>query len=107
MTFKIIAQGLFIKSPPKLHPAEKVSMKSGKVIVLEKTVPYLRDAWGILDCLIVVVSILTLAASGNPGLKSLRALRALRVLRPLRMISRNQGMKLVVNCLFRAVPAVF
>jgi hypothetical protein len=107
MIFKIIAQGLFMKGPPKLHPSGRVSMLTGKIIVVEKQVPYLRDAWGILDFIIVFVSILTLAAAGNPGLKSLRALRTLRVLRPLRMISRNQGMKLVVNSLFRAVPAVF
>ena len=31
-------------------------------------------------------------------------LRALRALRPLRMISRYEGLKLVVNSLFRAIP---
>jgi hypothetical protein len=40
------------------------------------------------------------------ALKSLKALRALRALRPLRVISRNEGLKLVVNSLFSALPAL-
>ena len=56
--------------------------------------------------------VVVLAALGNiimgkelpVSLKSLRALRALRALRPLRMISRFEGLKLVVNALFRAIP---
>ena len=30
----------------------------------------------------------------------------MRVLRPLRLISRNAGMKLIITCLFKAMPSV-
>ena len=40
------------------------------------------------------------------SLQSLKALRALRALRPLRMISRNQGMKLIVNALLSSLPSM-
>ena len=62
---------------------------------------YLRDAWNILDFCIVLVSLVMLL--GIPQLKPLRVLRALR---PLRLVSRNPGMKLVVNSLLRAMPGV-
>jgi hypothetical protein len=40
------------------------------------------------------------------SLQSLKALRALRALRPLRMVSRNKGMKLIVNALLASLPAM-
>jgi len=39
-------------------------------------------------------------------LKALKALRAFRGLRPLRMISRNEGLKLIVSALLRSIPAL-
>jgi len=36
----------------------------------------------------------------------MKSLRSLRGLRPLRMISRNQGMRLVLNALMAAIPAM-
>jgi hypothetical protein len=65
---------------------------------------YLRSGWNVLDFVIVIVSALTLA--GSDSLKSLRSLRTLRALRPLRVISRNPGMKLVVNALISSVPQI-
>lgn len=53
--------------------------------------------------------IFTLSTDGNStsdDLKSLKALRAFRALRPLRVISRNEGLKLVVNTLFASIPAL-
>jgi len=35
-----------------------------------------------------------------------KSLRALRALKPLRMVSRNPGMKAVVNCIIGAIPAI-
>ncbi|GLE00221.1 hypothetical protein PINS_up008948 [Pythium insidiosum] len=70
---------------------------------------YLRNGWNVLDCAIVVSSIVMLVeeSSGRgKQLKSLRSLRGLRTFRPLRMISRRPGLKLVVNALFEAIPAV-
>lgn len=45
-------------------------------------------------------------SSYSEQLSSLKALRALRALRPLRMISRNEGMRLVVNALFASIPSM-
>ena len=43
---------------------------------------------------------------GADSLKSLKALRALRALRPLRMVSKNEGMKLVVGALMGSLPSI-
>ena len=67
---------------------------------------YLRSGWNQLDFIIVIVSILSLAASGNDNLRSLRSLRTLRALRPLRVISRRPGLRLVVNALFSSIKAI-
>lgn len=76
-----------------------------KGFVLHKR-SYLRSGWNILDFIIVIISILALVASGNSQLKSFRSLRTFRALRPLRMISRNPGLKLVVNSLFASLPQI-
>lgn len=76
--------------------------------------PYLHSTWNILDFFVVTVSLIELlsplfASAGSQessSLQGLKALRALRALRPLRMISRNEGMKLVVDALFASVPSM-
>ena len=81
-----------------------------KVIVLGFVVnrgSYLRNRWNILDFIIVIVGLISINSSGSGGggqVGALRALRTLRALRPIRMASRAQGMKVVVNALFWAVP---
>jgi hypothetical protein len=77
-----------------------------KWVTVAREEAYLRNSWNVLDFVIVIVSVLSLAARNNAALSSLRSLRTLRVLRPLRMISRAPGLKLVVNALFRSVPAI-
>lgn len=67
---------------------------------------YLRNGWNCLDFFLVLLSIVMLASEGNESLAALRSLRALRALRPLRVLSRYPGMKLVVNSVFRALPAI-
>ncbi|KAJ8559206.1 hypothetical protein ON010_g8243 [Phytophthora cinnamomi] len=69
---------------------------------------YLRNGWNVLDCVIVLSSLVMLAESSSSrhSLKSLRSLRTFRAFRPLRVISRRPGLKLVVNALIEAVPAV-
>ena len=94
MLLKILAQGFFIPSPTA----------------------YLRDPWNLLDCSIVIISLVdtfffkyaptTNGGGDDNGLAGLKALRAMRCLRPLRVISRNAGMKMVVNSLLRALPGV-
>ena len=39
-------------------------------------------------------------------LRSFKILRVIRCLRPLRIICRSEGLKLAVNSLFKAIPAI-
>lgn len=72
---------------------------------------YIRSSWNLLDFIVVIASLtdffifLTGRQTGR-ALKSLKALRALRALRPLRVISRNEGLRLVVNALLASIPAM-
>jgi Ion transport protein len=73
---------------------------------------YLRDAFNILDCTIVLSAYLQIiqeaaaAASEGPKQKgvSLNALRAFRVLRPLRSITAIKGLRILVQSLLAALP---
>jgi hypothetical protein len=69
---------------------------------------YLKDPFNILDFIIVTVSILNwvLVAFNTSSVSFLRGFRAMRALRPLRMVSKNQGMKLVVDSLLKAIPSL-
>lgn len=67
---------------------------------------YLKNGWNVLDFAILLISLGAIASEALPQLSFLRSLRALRVLRPLRLLSRNEGMKLVLISLFEALPAV-
>ena len=73
---------------------------------------YLRNGWNLLDFIVVSLGMALVVTDLGPGtvskqFSSLRALRTLRALRPLRMASRAEGMKVVVNALFRAIPSLF
>jgi hypothetical protein len=73
----------------------------------EKT--YLKDAWNILDFIIVCFSFLTWileAIAGDTNISFIRGFRALRALRPLRVVSKNEGIKTVVNSLILSIPAL-
>ncbi|XP_022106176.1 sodium channel protein 1 brain-like [Acanthaster planci] len=71
-------------------------------------VKYFTNFWCWLDFVIVVIAIMSLIldAVGLSGIGAFRALRTLRALRPLRAISRWQGIKIVVNALAHAIPAI-
>ena len=64
---------------------------------------YLKDGWNFTDAIVNVASTIDLV---NPksDLGFFKALRALRALRPLRLISRNPGMKMVVNSIILSLP---
>lgn len=75
----------------------------------------LRDPGNVMDAVVVAVSLAVLAAeavagpaslAGAQALGAVKALRALRALRPLRLISRNPGMRLVIDVVYRSIPAV-
>ena len=68
---------------------------------------YLKDPWNQLDFIIVLFSILTWileAAVESSNISWVRGFRALRALRPLRVVSKNEGIKTVVNSLIQSVP---
>jgi hypothetical protein len=69
---------------------------------------YLKDNWNILDFTIVCFGILTwiLESAIETDISFIRGFRALRALRPLRMVSKNEGIKTVVNSLLESIPAL-
>nr|ABH12275.1 putative voltage-gated sodium channel [Cyriopagopus schmidti] len=70
---------------------------------------YFTNAWCWLDFVIVLVSVVNLVASllGAGNIQAFKTMRTLRALRPLRALSRFQGMRVVVNVLVQAIPAIF
>jgi voltage-dependent calcium channel T type alpha-1G len=93
---------------------------------------YLRKGWNILDASIIIIGVVSAAIDPGPGRDSceycaalkvslvhatpvrahtharMRAqvLRTFRLLRPLRLISRFEGLRLVVNAIIASVPVV-
>jgi len=78
---KVVAMGL-IHSKNKKYPA------------------YLRSGWNVLDFVVVLISLVSLAGAGLTLLKTLRALR------PLRLISRYEDLKQCVDTLMQSIPAM-
>lgn len=72
----------------------------------EKT--YLKDGWNILDFIIVMFSIITMLLEGllDTNVSFIRGFRALRALRPLKFVSKNEGIKTVVNALLESIPSL-
>jgi len=65
---------------------------------------YLRDAWNILDFVIVSSAYFSIFAASENGGMNLNVLRSFRVLRPLRTISSIEGLKVLVTALLSALP---
>jgi hypothetical protein len=63
---------------------------------------YLRDAWNILDFVIVVSGFLPYFFTS--GSTNISALRSFRVLRPLRTISGIEGLRVIVGALISSMP---
>ncbi|XP_076332245.1 sodium channel protein para-like isoform X8 [Tachypleus tridentatus] len=70
---------------------------------------YFTNAWCWLDFTIVLVSMFNLAVGlvGYANIPAFKTMRTLRALRPLRAMSRLEGMRVVVNALIQAIPAIF
>lgn len=64
---------------------------------------YLLDAWNWLDGLVVVASVLTSFYHGKSFLKTFRVLRAFR---PLKGIKQWEGLKRVIETIFRSMKAM-
>ena len=56
---------------------------------------YLRDAWNIIDTIVVLMG----WASLSPSIGNISAMRTVRVLRPLRTITGVEGMRMLVATL--------
>jgi hypothetical protein len=63
---------------------------------------YLRDAWNILDFVIIASGYMSMFLQGS-GV-NLSALRSFRVIRPLRTISSIAGLRVIVSSLINALP---
>jgi hypothetical protein len=63
---------------------------------------YLRDAWNILDFVIITSGYMSMFLEGS-GV-NLSALRSFRVIRPLRTISSVAGLRVIVSSLINALP---
>ena len=66
---------------------------------------YLRDAWNILDFIIVVFSLIDLSLT-QINIPMVKILRLLRIFRPLRFVSHNVNMRIMVAALFRSFGAI-
>jgi len=67
---------------------------------------YLRDPFNILDFVIVILSIVSYlldVLDTKIDISYIRAFRALRALRPLKLVSKNEGMKMIVNSLLSSI----
>ncbi len=58
---------------------------------------YLKDAWNVMDFIIVLTSLLPLVITIN---FSVNSLRAIRVLRPLKTITKVKSLRMIVRTLF-------
>jgi hypothetical protein len=66
---------------------------------------YLREAWAVLDMLIVVSSIVEMSVTAS-SVDFLKTLRVLRTFRTLRFISHNRNLKLVVVSLLESISGI-
>jgi len=69
---------------------------------------YLKDSWNVLDFIIVFFSIVTMILEqfNSVNIDFIKGFRALRALRPLRVVSKNEGIKTVVNSLLLSIPSL-
>jgi hypothetical protein len=64
---------------------------------------YLRDAWNIIDLIVVMSSLVEMFEIGTSG-GSIKALRVLRVFRPLRSIKTLPSMRQLIESLLSSLP---
>ena len=69
----------------------------------------MRDAWNILDFIIVLSSYISLIYESEEStlgssVMSLRGLRTLRVLKPLRTFTRIKSLRVIITTILEAIP---
>lgn len=87
-----------------LFTVEVVIKVSADGLVMHRQA-YLRNGYNVIDFIVVLAALMNqvLAEFDYPFVRTLRLVRCLR---PLRVISRNRGMKMVVNALFMSVGGI-
>lgn len=103
-TFFNVCENIFLA----LYSVEMIVKITGLGFIFGKS-SYLRDAWNILDFVIVISSypaLFTDPDSTEEGGFSLSGLRSFRVMRPLKTISSVKGLKILVQALARAMPVL-
>ncbi|XP_022243584.1 sodium channel protein para-like [Limulus polyphemus] len=111
-------EDVHLKSRPALKEALVIVDKFFTIIFLFEMLlkwlafgfkKYFTNAWCWLDFIIVLVSMFNLAVglAGYDNIPAFKTMRTLRALRPLRAMSRLEGMRVVVNALIQAIPAIF
>ena len=68
---------------------------------------YLKDAWNILDFVIVISAIAGFVLPEGINISAVKSLRILRILRPLRIIARNKSLKVALTSLINSIPQIF
>lgn len=68
---------------------------------------YLRNPWNVLDFLIIIGASVSSFGLSNQNISIIKTFRLTRILRPLRLISRNEGLKITINSLIKALPNIF
>lgn len=74
-------------------------------MILQKTA-YLRNPWNILDFIIIFAASVSSFGLTEQNISIVKTFRLARILRPLRLISRNEGLKISINSLIKAIPNI-
>lgn len=69
---------------------------------------YLNDGFNSLDFTLVFLSVVDWVIKGfsDEDISFMRSFRALRALKPLRVVSKNEGIKIVVDSLLKSIPSL-
>jgi hypothetical protein len=67
---------------------------------------YIRNVWNIIDFTIILVSIMDLTLNDFDSMVIVKSFRLFKGLKPLRLISKNQGLKVAVHALVKAIPNI-
>jgi hypothetical protein len=109
---KIIAMGFIAGEgglccrKPKNKDTDDPEDKESCIAVGKNT--YLYDTFNVFDLIIVLFTLasffLTRYSKSQNRLGAAKAFRSLRALRPLKLVSKSDGMKIVVSSLLTAIP---
>ena len=69
---------------------------------------YLKEGFNQLDFVLVTLSIVNwiIVTQSENDISFIRSFRALRALKPLRVVSKNEGIKIVVDSLVKSIPSL-